>query len=94
MSETMGPVGPPGGDDQPTGARPRHRDLRVAVTGAVAVFLVWFAVANLQDVKIRFWVTSATAPLIVVIAISGFLGAVVAGLVARATRRRRSDERP
>jgi uncharacterized integral membrane protein len=91
VSDAMG-TGGATGDEQPT-ARRRSRDVRVAVTGAVAVLLVWFAVANLQDVPIHFWVKSAAAPLIVVVAISGVLGASVAGLVGRATRRRREDDR-
>jgi uncharacterized integral membrane protein len=93
MSDAMGPVGV-AGDDQPAASRRRRRDLRVAVTGAVLVLLVWFAVANLQQVHIHFWVTSTRAPVIVVVAISGVLGAAVAGLVGRVSRRRRGDEGP
>jgi uncharacterized integral membrane protein len=90
MSDAMGPVSAPEGE-QPA-ERSRGRDLRLAVTGAVLVLLVWFAVANLQQVPIHFWVTSTKAPLIVVVAISGVLGAAVAGLVGRVSRRRRGDE--
>lgn len=70
-------------------ARDRKRDVRLVLTGVVAVLLVWFALINLQDVEIHFWLTSAKAPLIVVIVISGVLGAAVAVLVQRLTRRRR-----
>lgn len=61
----------------------------MVATGALLILLVWFAVANLQGVRIRFWLTSASAPLVVVIAISGVLGAGVASLVGRVARRRR-----
>lgn len=88
MSDATWPAGP-SGEEQLRARRHWGRDLRIAVTGASAVLLVWFAFANLQGVPIHFWVTSATAPLIVVIAISGFLGAAVAGLVGRVARRRR-----
>lgn len=88
MSDATGPLGA-GAGEPPPAPRRWHRDVGLAVTGALAVLLIWFAVANLQGVRIQFWVTSATAPLIVVIAISGFLGAAVAGLMGRAARRRR-----
>ncbi|MGH8980777.1 MAG: lipopolysaccharide assembly protein LapA domain-containing protein [Acidimicrobiales bacterium] len=82
-------------DDQP--ARPVRdcgRDARLVLTGISVVLLVWFALANLQGVRIRFWVTAAHAPLIVVIAISGVLGALVSGLLSRAARRRRTGDKP
>jgi len=59
------------------------------VTGVVAVLLVWFALANLQDVSIHFWVSTTKAPLIVVVIISGALGALIGILATR--RRRRGD---
>jgi uncharacterized integral membrane protein len=81
------------GDDHGA-ARVRHRgrDVRMVVTGVVTVLLVWFAVANLQGVKIRFWLASTKAPLIVVIVVAGVLGAAVSGLVTRTTRRRRKGD--
>lgn len=90
MSDQTEPFGAPE-EDRPA-RRNRGRDLRVAVTGAFAVLLVWFAVANLQGVRIHFWLASATAPLIVVIAISGFLGAAVAGMAGRMVRRHRRPD--
>ena len=43
---------------------------------AVAVILFgWFALANLNNVRIHFWVFHPQAPLILVIVISGLLGA-------------------
>ena len=60
----------------------RHQATLVGVTVAV-VLLVWFALANLNRVRIDFWVFHRQAPLIVVIAISGLLGALIAALVMR-----------
>jgi len=50
---------------------------------AAAILLVWFAVANLRDVRIDFWVFNRQAPLIVVIVISGLLGALITALIMR-----------
>jgi uncharacterized integral membrane protein len=66
----------------------RGRSPRVAVVlGAViAGLLIWFALANLQEVKIDFWIKTTKAPLIEVIVISGLLGGLVGGLVRRLRR--------
>jgi len=58
----------------------------MVLIGVAAVLLVWFALANFQDVTIDFWVTHAHAPLVVVIAIAGVLGAAVAVGVRRLRR--------
>ena len=47
------------------------------------VLLVWFAFGNLHDVSIEFWVYDRKAPLIIVILISGLLGALITALVMR-----------
>jgi hypothetical protein len=39
--------------------------------------------ANVRDVRIDFWVSSRQAPLILVIVISGLLGALIGALVMR-----------
>lgn len=74
--------------------RDRRRDARLVLTGVVAVLLVWFALANLTTVPITFWVSTSRAPLILVIVISGVLGAAIALLLTRRSRRRRLDETP
>lgn len=79
------------GGQQPA-PRDRKRDVRMVLTGVVAVLLVWFALVNLQDVRIHFWLTSTKSPLIVVIVISGVLGAAIALLLSRISRRRRQPE--
>jgi uncharacterized integral membrane protein len=77
-----------GAGGQRPSPRDRRRDARVVVVGVVAVLLVWFALANLQTVEIHFWVGTTHAAQIVVIVISGFLGALIAALVGRGRRRR------
>jgi len=72
----------------PPPVRDRKRDAKLVLSGVAAVLLIWFAIANLQDVPIHFWVTSTRSPLIVVVVISGFLGAMIV-LLAQALRRRR-----
>ena len=72
--------------------RDRKRDARLVLSGVAAVLLVWFALANLQDVTIHFWVTTTRSPLIVVIVISGVLGAAVALALSRMSRRRRQPQ--
>jgi uncharacterized integral membrane protein len=64
----------------------RKRDVRLVAAGVSAVLLVWFALGNRREVSIDFWVAHRSAPLVVVIVISGLLGA----LVALMARRRRS----
>lgn len=90
MANVPGAAGIPGAPEnrQP---RDRRRDTRLIVTGVVTVLLLWFALANLQDVSIHFWVSTTKAPLIVVIVISGLLGAAI-GLLAQ-RRRQRDAER-
>jgi uncharacterized integral membrane protein len=63
----------------------RKRDVRLIAAGVSGVLLVWFALANRRAVSIDFWVAHRSAPLVVVIAISGLLGALVA-LMARRRR--------
>ena len=79
-----------GGEARPV--RKRGRDARLVLTGICAVLLVWFALANLHEVSIRFWVVTARSSLIVVIAISVLLGATGAALLGRVTRRRRRTD--
>ena len=86
MSEPMGTDG-----EGHREARDRRRDTRLVATGVVAVLLVWFALDNLQSVKIHFWVHTTKAPLVVVVAIAVGLGAAVVLLASRFTK---STSRP
>jgi uncharacterized integral membrane protein len=53
--------------------------------GVVAVLLVWFALTNLHQTKVQFWLFTGHVSVIVVIVISGVLG-FVAGLLVRRHR--------
>jgi uncharacterized integral membrane protein len=68
----------------------RHQATLIAV-GVATVLLVWFALANLRDVRIDFWVVDRQAPLILVIVISGLLGALITALVMRRRTREPRD---
>ena len=70
---------------EPEGGRAIDRRRQATLVGvAVAtILLAWFALANLRDVQIDFWVFNRHAPLILVIVISGLLGALITALVMR-----------
>lgn len=90
MADDMEVGGGTGGEPV---VRDRRRDARLVLTGVAAVLLVWFALANLQDVKIHFWLVSTKSPLIVVVAISVLLGSLVSVLLSRFVRgRKRTGE--
>ncbi|HEY1444108.1 MAG TPA: LapA family protein [Acidimicrobiales bacterium] len=69
-------------EDDKKGLDRRRQATLIGVAIAV-VLLVWFALANLRDVRIDFWVFNRQAPLILVIVISGLLGALIGALVMR-----------
>jgi uncharacterized integral membrane protein len=61
----------------------RGRQFRMVGVAVALILLVWFALANFRKVQIDFWVFNRQAPLIVVIVISGLLGALITALVMR-----------
>jgi uncharacterized integral membrane protein len=61
----------------------RRRQVLLVVMAVAVVLLVWFALGNIHDVSMRFWIYQRRAPLIVVILISGLLGALITALVMR-----------
>jgi uncharacterized integral membrane protein len=69
-------------EDDKKGLERRRRATLIGVAIA-GVLLGWFALANLRDVRIDFWFYNRQAPLILVIAISGLLGALITALVMR-----------
>ncbi len=70
----------PGGDGRKVD---RGHQARLIGILAVGILLGWFALANTGRVRIDFWVFHRQAPLIVVILISGLLGALITFLVMR-----------
>ena len=61
----------------------RRRQATLIAVAIATALLVWFALANVRDVRIDFWVFNRQAPLILVIVISGLLGALIGALVMR-----------
>ncbi len=61
----------------------RGHQVRLVGVLVAVILLGWFAVANLRDVRIDFWVFHRQAPLILVIVISGLLGALITALIMR-----------
>jgi uncharacterized integral membrane protein len=80
---------PQEGSPAPRGGH--RRDVRLVTGGMAVVLLVWFALVNRGDVRVHFWVVSATAPVIAVVAIAAIFGATIGALTVRhsAGRRRR-----
>jgi uncharacterized integral membrane protein len=55
----------------------------MVASAVAAVLLLWFGIANRRTVRIEFWVHTSRVPLILVIAISGLFGALIAILALR-----------
>jgi uncharacterized integral membrane protein len=74
-------------DDPASGDRGRRLDrrqqVRLIAVAVAAVLLIWFAFGNFHRVGIEFWVFHRDAPLILVILISGLLGALITALIMR-----------
>lgn len=65
----------------------RRRDVRLVTSGVLLALGVWFALANTQDVKIRFWVVTTHSPVVSALAIAAVLGLGIGLLVGRRSRR-------
>jgi uncharacterized integral membrane protein len=61
----------------------RRQQARLIALTVAGVLLVWFALGNFHRVDIEFWVFHRDAPLILVILISGLLGALITALIMR-----------
>jgi uncharacterized integral membrane protein len=61
----------------------RRRQVRLVAIAVMVIVLGWFAAANTRRVQIDFWVFHRQAPVILVILISGLLGALIALLIMR-----------
>jgi len=76
--------------DQAGAVAAKKRRRRELVAAAVGALLAAFAVLNLGEVKVDWFVTTAETPLIVVIVLSVLLGVVLDRLLIRRKRRLRS----
>jgi uncharacterized integral membrane protein len=65
---------------EPTSRRMGAKQITVAV---IAIILLVFALANLDDVKIDFVAADVTAPLVLVIVICAALGFVIGWFIGR-----------
>lgn len=76
---------PPESDGGGKGGKEMDRrvQVRLVVVAVAGILLGWFALANIRTVRIDFWVFHRQAPLIVVILISGLLGALIVTLILR-----------
>jgi uncharacterized integral membrane protein len=70
----------------------RRREAVMIGIGVAVVLLAWFALGNIHDVSIEFWVFKRQAPLIIVILISGLLGALITALVMRRKPKAKAKE--
>jgi uncharacterized integral membrane protein len=73
----------PESEESSGGPVSRLRDARLIASGVAGILLLWFALDNRRNVSIEFWVKSSHAPLILVIGISGLLGALITALALR-----------
>jgi uncharacterized integral membrane protein len=76
------------GTPEPRGNR--RRDVRLVATGILFALGVWFALANTQEVKIRFWLVTTRTPVVSALAITAALGIGIGLLVGRRFRRPQS----
>jgi uncharacterized integral membrane protein len=73
--------------ETPPGGTPTRRpDNRQILTAIAVGLLLWFAVSNWQSVTIHFWLTTAKAPLFLVIVLSALLGGVVIRFARRVSK--------
>jgi uncharacterized integral membrane protein len=70
----------PDGDGKNVDRRHQFRMVGILLAG---ILLGWFALANIRNVQIDFWLFHRQAPLILVILISGLLGALITFLIMR-----------
>lgn len=74
---------------------PKRRDLtsKTVAAVAVAILLIAFGLSNRDDVPIDWLVGTTDTPLIVVILVSAFLGAIIGALAVRRGSRRAGSRR-
>ncbi len=72
------------------GPAPKERDLKSKTIAAVAVaiLLIAFGLSNRNDVAINWLVGTTDTPLIIVIVVSAFLGAILGAALVRGRSKR------
>ncbi len=83
MHSESSSVDPDGGGKEAGKEVGRRHQARLIGILVLGILLGWFALANIRRVQIDFWVFHRQAPLIVVILISGLLGALITFLIMR-----------
>jgi uncharacterized integral membrane protein len=85
---------PPTFEEDGGGKKKADRRYQFRLVGilAVGILLGWFALANIRKVQIDFWVFHRQAPLIVVILLSGLLGALITFLIMRRKAKPEAEE--
>jgi len=68
--------------------RTRRESTRTTGIVVLAIAITLFAVLNVDEVKVHYLVGTSKAPLIIVIVVSLFIGAVLARFAGRSSRRR------
>jgi hypothetical protein len=84
------PRDPEGEHSQPEPSGNRRRDIRLVVSGVVLALGIWFALANTEDVKIKFWVVTTRTPVVSALGIAAVLGVALGLLLGRRFRRPQS----
>ena len=80
VDPTRSPV--PGTQERPA-RKERALASKTIAAAAVAFLLIAFGVANDDRVPVDYLVATRDSPLILVIAVSAFLGAIIGGLIVR-----------
>ena len=78
----------PSGGSKQKPARTRRESTRTTGLVVLAIAITLFAVLNVDEVKVHYLVGTSKAPLIIVIVVSLFIGAVLARFAGRSSRRR------
>lgn len=85
-TDQPGDLGEPGG--RPSTSKPDGLELlkRFGPSLVLLILLVWFVLANSQEVEVNFFFVTAQAPLIVVLIATALVGALITILLQRRRR--------
>jgi uncharacterized integral membrane protein len=77
-----------------SGRRSRSESVRLILAGALAALALAFAVLNMERVEVDWILISSKTPLIIVIALSLLVGAVLGYVIARRSARAAANSSP